>query len=238
MTSTSLVAELVRRVGGDAVEVDSLIGIDLAPNTLERTGPVESLLVASDLVVVLGLGQEAVLADSLARALEEGVHVCELATGLPPDLLLPRIDDPDQSDPQVWLDPLVWKEATRPIEEALIKLRPLAAERWRRSAHAVRFELDETARLMKQLADTGLPIGPEPIRTAQPGLRYLARVAGLELEVVDAATLRPPDELDTLPLDLLRAPGIMAVATVHEHDLGTVEGLRAYALDLMLKKRP
>lgn len=238
VTSTPLIAELVRRVGGSGVEVDSLTGIDEPATALQRTGPIESQLVASDLVVVLGFGQEAALAESLARATQEGTLVCELAAGLPSDQLLPRLDDPSSTDPHVWLDPLLWKEATLPIEAALTKLRPLVAEQWRRSGHAVRFELEETARLMKRLAETELPIEPGPIRTTQPGLRYLARAVGLELEVVsDPAALPPKDELETLPLDLLRAPGVTAIATIHEHDLGTVDGLRAYALDLMLKRR-
>jgi hypothetical protein len=34
----------------------------------------------------------------------------------------------------------------------------------------------------------------------------------------------------------LRAPGTKAVSGMHEHDLGSLDGLRAYALDLLLRR--
>lgn len=237
VASTPMVGELVRRVGGGGVEVEELVPVGAGQSTLERTGPNESRMVAADLVVVLGFGQEAVLAPSLARAVEEGAVVCELGAGIPKEKLLPRVDDPLLSDPHIWLDPRTWLEATRPIEEALASLRPVWASELRSRAHAVRFDLEESAQAIERLAQSGLPTDPTPLRTSQPGLRYLARLAGVALEVVPASDQASgKDELETLPLDLLRAPGVKAVGTLREHDLGTVEGLRAHALDLLLRR--
>lgn len=238
VVSTPLVAELVRRVGGGGVEVEVLVPVGQPPSSLQRTGPIESRLIAAELVVVLGLGQEAVLAPSLARAAEAGAVVCELASGVSKARLLPRVDDPTQFDPHIWLDPAAWMEATRPIEEALARLRPGWAGEWRDRAHAVRFELEDTIQLTHRLAQASLPPEPRTVRTSQPGVRYLARTAGFAIEVVsDPDELTRQDELETLPLDQLREPGSVAVASVHEHDLGTVEGLRAYALDLLLQRQ-
>lgn len=237
VASTPMVAELVRRVGGGGVEVEVLVPVEARLSTLERTGPNESRLVAADLVVVLGFGQEDVLAPSLVRAREEGAVVCELAEGVPKEKLFPRVDDPAQSDPHIWLDPGIWMEATRPIEEALVALRPVWGAELRSRAHAARFDLGETGQAIERLAHSGLPTDPTPVRTRQAGLRYLARLAGVSLEVVGDTEGAPrKDELETLPLDMLRAPGFKAVGMLREHDLGTVEGLRAHALDLLLKR--
>jgi manganese/zinc/iron transport system substrate-binding protein len=239
IASTPLVAELVEKVGGPGVEVEVLVDVDQPPASLRRTGPIESRLVAAELVVLLGFGQEAVLAPSLARAAEAGAVICELGAGVPADRLFPRIDDPGQSDPHIWLDPALWAEATRPLVESLAGLRPAWAEEWRSRAHAVRFDLDETARALQRLANTGLPTDPQPLRTNRGGLRYLARAAGLPLEVVSGPEApAQKDELESFALDQLRAPGVVAVAGAQEHDLSTVDGLRAYALDLMQQRRP
>ena len=163
--------------------------------------------------------------------------MCELSACVPKETLFPRLDDPSKSDPHIWLDPGIWLEATRPIEEALASMRPVWAAELRNRAHAVRFDLGETLRSIEQLAHSGLPTDPMPVRTGQPGLRYLARLAGVGLEVVTDPEGAPrKDELEALPLDMLRAPGFKAVGMLREHDLGTVEGLRAHALDLLLKR--
>jgi manganese/zinc/iron transport system substrate-binding protein len=235
VASTPIVAELVREVGGGGVEVVVVVPVDQPISSLERTGPVESELIAADLVVLLGFGQEAVLAPSLARAVEAGAVVCELASGVSKEMIFSQPDDPAQVDPHIWLDPRVWSQAVRPIEDALAGLRPEWAAEWRNRAHAARFDLEETAAAIEHLARAGLPPEAPACRTTKAGLRYLARAAGVPLELVtDPAGLPRHDELDKLPLDRLRAPGTKAVSGMHEHDLGTVDGLRAYALNLLL----
>ena len=235
VASTPVVAELVREVGGGGVEVVVLLPVDQPMASLERTGPVESELIGADLVVLLGFGQEAVLAPSVARAAEAGAVVCELASGVPKETLFSLPDDPERVDPHIWLDPRTWREAVRPIEDALAGLRPEWAADWRSRAHAVRFDLEETAAAIERLAGAGLPPDAPASRTTQPGLRYLARAAGVPLELVtDPAGMPRPDELEKLPLDRLRAPGTKAVSGMHEHDLSTLDGLRRYALDLLL----
>ena len=237
VASTPVVAELVREVGGGGVEVVVLLPVDESMSSLERTGPIESELIAADLVVLLGFGQEAVLAPSLTRATEAGAVVCELASGVSKESLFYRQDDPAQVDPHVWLDPRTWSEAVRPIEDALAGLRPEWAAEWRNRAHAVRFDLEETATAIERLARAGLPPDAPACRTTQSGLRYLARAAGVPLELVtDPAEVPLPDDLEKLPLDRLRAPGTKAVSGMHEHDLGTIGGLRSYALDRLLDR--
>jgi len=238
VVSTPLLAELVQQVGGGGVEVEVLVPVDEPPSSLRRTGPTESRLIAADLVVLLGFGQEAVLAPSLERAAAEGAVVCELGPTLPADRLFPRPDDPAQTDPHIWLDPALWSLATRPVEEALAALRPLWAVEIRKRAHAVRFELEEAERELQRVAQSMLAPEPRPVRVSKPGLRYLARVAGVATEPVGTdAPVVDKDDLEKLALDLLRPPGTRVVANVSEHDLGTVEGLRAYALDLLMMRQ-
>jgi|GEM_PF-2630946 len=235
VASTPMVAELVRRVGAEAVEVEVLVPAGEAPSSLRRTGPVEARLITAELAVILGLGQEEVIAPSLARAVEAGTVVCELGAGLSREELFMLPDDPERVDPHIWLDPGLWMQATRPIEESLSALRPVWAGEFRKRAHAVRFELEEAGRLLRRNAQTTLTLDPRPLRTSRAELRYLARAAGVALKVDPSAASK--DDLETVAFDVLRPPGTKVVANVREHDLGTVEGLRDYTLDLMLLRR-
>jgi ABC-type Zn uptake system ZnuABC Zn-binding protein ZnuA len=246
VVSTAIVAELVRDVGGDGVEVVVLLPAGEPMGALERTGPVEMELMLADLVVVLGFGQEAVLAPSLARAAEAGAVICELAAGVPEDLLLARPEDPAQPDPHVWLDPRTWREAIGPIEDALTRLRPEAEAEWRRRAHLARFHLDESSLALERVARDGLPPEAGATWTRQSGLRYLARAAGVPLRpAVDPAVdpdqalteaVVKDDDLERLPLDCLQVPGQSVISGMQEYDLATLDGLRGHALDLLLRR--
>lgn len=237
VVANPIVADLVREVGGGGVEIDVLQPPDEPLTALKRTGPAESRLVAADLIVLLGFGQEAVLEPSLARAVEAGAVVCELASGIPKDRLFPLPSDPTQLDPSVWLDPGLWREAVSPLEKALAAMRPEWADEWRSRAHAVRFELDESRRALEKLARIAVPAETGPARTGQSSLRYVARAAGVPLEMATESAPAPAkDELESLRLDRLRPPGTKAIAGVNEHDLGTLDGLRSYALELLLKR--
>ena len=237
VASNPIVADLVKSVGGGGVEIEVLQPPDEPLSALKRTGPAESHLVAAELIVLLGFGQEAVLQPSLARAAEAGAVVCELSSGIPRDRLFALPSDPSQPDPAVWLEPGLWREAVKPIENALAGLRPEWAEEWRSRAHTVRFSLDEATRSMQGLAQITLPAEAGPARTRQSSLRYVARAAGVPLEMATEAAPAPvKDELESFRLDCLRAPGTKAIAGVHDHDLGTLDGLRFYALELLLKR--
>jgi len=237
VVSNPIIADLVREVGGGGVEIDVLQPPGEPLTALKRTGPAESRLVAADLIVLLGFGQEAVLEPSLARAVEAGAVVCELESGIPKDRLVSLPSDPTKPDLAIWLDPGLWREAVEPIENALAAMRPEWADEWRTRAHAVRFHLDESSRSLQELARIVLPAETDPARTGQSSLRYVARAAGVPLEMAtDSAPAPGKDELESLRLDCLRPPGTKAIAGVHEHDLGTLDGLRSYALELLLKR--
>jgi manganese/zinc/iron transport system substrate-binding protein len=117
--TTTIVADLVREVAGDRVDVDCLMAAGIDPHSYRATPRDADRLAAADLVVANGLRLEGKLADLLDR-LAARVLVVAVAERLPRDRLLEA--GPDLFDPHVWFDAALWARCAEPVAEALADL--------------------------------------------------------------------------------------------------------------------
>ena len=114
VTTTTIVADLVRQVGGDRVVVECLLGAGIDPHSYKATPRDADRLLRADLVVSSGLHLEGRLADLLAR-LADRVPVLAVADRLPPRLLICH----DADDPEVPFADAGRLAAVRPDAELL-----------------------------------------------------------------------------------------------------------------------
>lgn len=240
VATTPILAALVSSVAGELATVSSLAPFGAPVDKIGRTGPIESQLTAADVVVTLGLGLEARLEKSLQNAGEAGAMLCELAGAFPPESLFPRVEaggGAAGADPHVWLDPLLWSGALRPIEEMLLQLRPSQAGDVAKRVNILKYEFSEMEKELHRRVERASVPRDTPVATANAAVRYLGRAAGMPVTLTDAVSLRDDDALEKLPLGNLFPPDaekVMARGTLH--DLSTLAGLRLYALDLMLNR--
>lgn len=233
MTTNLLVAELARRVAGDAAEVGCLLEPGGGAGMLRRSGPVEAAVLTSDLVVRLGLGTEEALERTFERAAESGVRVCELGPAFPPERLHPHPKAEGRPDPQVWMNPVLWAAAIDPLVAALSEAQPERAAEIETRGNVARFELQ---RLQEATEETirFIPEAGRQIITGNSGLRYLGDAAGVAVRLGEPRVVTTTErELEGLRLDTLQPAGTLAVAHTASRDLGTYPGLVQYAADLL-----
>lgn len=240
VATTPILAALVSSVAGELATVSSMVPFGAPVDKIERTGPIESQLTAADVVVTLGLGLEAKLEKSLQNAGEAGAVLCELAGAFPAESLFPRAEAGGSAagaDPHVWLDPLLWGRAIRPIEEMLRQLRPSQAGDVAKRVNILNYEFSEMEKELRRRVElASLPLDT-PLATTNAAVRYLGRAAGVPVMLADTVDSREDATLEKLPLGNLFPPDaekVMARGTLH--DLSTLGGLRLYALDLMLNR--
>ncbi len=135
LATTTVVADLVRQVAGDRVEVDCLMAPGIDPHSYRPTPADADRLARADLVVASGLQLEGRLAALLER-LGTRRPVLSVGNWLPRDRLLAATDD--LFDPHVWFDAGLWSLCPPLVAEALATLDPAgaAAYRERAAAHA------------------------------------------------------------------------------------------------------
>lgn len=177
VATTTIVADLVRQIAADRVEVESLMGAGIDPHSYRPTPRDADRLARADLIVASGLHLEGKLAELLERigrrkpvvfaaeAVAEASRL-EAAAGIP--------------DPHVWFDLSLWTAGIDPTVAALGELVPdeapdfaAAGERYRAALLAAH---DET---LARIA--AIPAEQRVLITAHDAFRYFGRAYGIEV---------------------------------------------------------
>jgi zinc transport system substrate-binding protein len=196
------VAWAAEQIGADRVAVTDLTPPGVEPHDLELSTPQVDDLLDADLAVVLGGGFQPAVEDAAEQ--RDG----------PTLTLLDRLPRRGlrESDPHVWLDPVLMIETVDAVELALIDADPQGADAYRRRAATTRARLtrlDEAYRT--GLADCQRRL----LVTAHEAFGYLADRYGLRQEGV--AGISPEAEPDPRRLaelaDLARDQGVIVIFT-------------------------
>ena len=99
-----MIADAARRVGGELVEVRSLMGSGIDPHSYRQTRSDIVALTRADLVLWHGLYLEAQM-ERFFEDLGRKRAVVAVADALPKDDLLSHPDYEGRYDPHVWMDP-------------------------------------------------------------------------------------------------------------------------------------
>ena len=130
VTTTGMIADLVRSIGGDAVVIKNLVGVGVDPHLYKPTRDDITEILSSQIVFFNGLHLEGRMGEILERASEDRPTIAVGETIPKDDLLFPDGID-NYPDPHLWLSPRVWGMCSESILDGLIGLRPEASELFR-----------------------------------------------------------------------------------------------------------
>lgn len=221
MATTTIVGDVVRQVGGQAVAVTTLLPVGADPHTFQPT-PREVAQVADARVIFAnGAGLEEFLKPMLENA-GGGAQVISLSDGI--QLLQagdesgepahPGEDDHSAGDPHTWFDPqnvILW---TQVIEKKLGELDPSDAATYTANAQAYRAELRGLDEWIQSQVEQ-LPAENRKLVTDHTSFTYFAARYGFEQvgALVPAySTLAQPSAQELAALEeSIRSLGVKAV---------------------------
>jgi len=177
VATTTVVADLVRQVGGPQVAVESLMAEGVDPHSYRATPRDADRLFRADLVVANGLHLEGKLAELLTR-LGRRRPVVAVGDALAEADLLPIGNG--LFDPHIWFDAALWSRCPAVVAEALGRVDRANAEGYhqRAAAYAERLRtLDATVRA----SVSNIPPAKRVMITAHDAFRYFGRAYGLEV---------------------------------------------------------
>lgn len=177
VASFTILADMVRSVGGDKVEVTSLVGPNGDPHTFEPTPTDARTLKSADIVFVNGLGLEGWMERLIAASGYQG-HPVVASDGI----TTLKMDE----DGRQILDPHAWNSAAngivyiKDIAKALAAADPEDAKTFAANADAYAAKLAELDTEAKtEVAE--LPSGRRKILTTHDALGYFAKAYGVEI---------------------------------------------------------
>ncbi|SHH41931.1 metal ABC transporter solute-binding protein, Zn/Mn family [Cognatishimia maritima] len=179
VATTGMIADAVRQVGGDLVDVRGLMGPGVDPHAYRQTRTDIVAMTRADLVLWHGLYLEAQMEDFF-HDLEGKRRVIAVAEGLPKEVLKGHDDYADKFDPHVWMDPELWAQVVTEVRDTLIETRPEDAAIFEANAAA---HLEEISRL-SEYAQTAMVTVPEEARvllTAHDAFGYFGTAYGFEV---------------------------------------------------------
>ncbi len=238
VATTSIVADAVRAVGGERVEVITLMGPGVDPHLYKASEGDILRLASADVVFINGLHLEGKMGEVLRRV---GQRVPTVAVAEAIDLTLLRRPPEFEGvyDPHVWFDVRLWMIAVTAIRDALIEFDPAHAAGYR--ANTERY-LAELAVLDAWIRQEVARIPPERrvLVTAHDAFGYFARAHGFEvwsLQGVSTATEAGIADVQRLAERIVarRIPAIFVETSVPPRFIEAVrEAVRARGFEVAL----
>lgn len=218
VVSTTVIADWVTQVGGDAVQLTTLVPPGSDAHTLQLSPGKVRAIADAGLIVINGAGLEA----GFEQALEENASVDPL--DLSQAIKLGAGQNEDRVDPHFWLDASLAAEAIRAIAAALQDRLPQQAAAIEERRDAYLSELAATdAELLTSLA--ALSDERRRLVTLHNAYGYFARRYGLEIVgfVVEGPGEEPSAEDIAALVDEIRRRGIPRIYTEDQFTARIVE---------------
>jgi manganese/zinc/iron transport system substrate-binding protein len=212
VATTTMVADLVRQIGGERIEVDGLMGPGVDPHLYKANAQDVVRLQRADVVFYNGLILEGKMGDLLTRIARAKGGVYALSESLPEELLLSPAEFAGHHDPHVWLDVSLWARCVDTVEEGLTTKDPAGAAYYADRAAAVRTSLAELhAWALAKAAE--LPREKRILITSHDAFNYFGRAYGFEvvgLQGISTVTEAGLADMARM-VDLIRARAARAI---------------------------
>lgn len=227
VASTSVLADLVRNVGGDLVTVSSLVPKNGDVHTFAAR-PSDILSVANArLLIMNGLGLDDWLERTIANASAAGTPLIKLGVDLPGVTLLPG-EDPQDQNPHLWMDVTYAELYVDRIATALASVDTAHAADYRRQAADYRDRLATLdAEIRTQIAT--IPAANRRVVMFHDAFPYYARAYGITIVgvAVPAPGQDPSAGYTSQLVDAIHSANVRAIFSESQFPAKLVEQLAA-----------
>lgn len=179
VTTTGMIADAVRNVGGEHVNVTGLMGPGIDPHLYRPTASDVNRLDGADIIFFNGLELEGRMTDIFERlaSMKPTVAVSE---NIPQDQLLASQQYENAHDPHIWFDVSLWKSVVEVIAAELSEHDPDNADIYAANAAAYLEELDDLDAYVFEQVET-IPESSRVLITAHDAFGYFGQRYGIEV---------------------------------------------------------
>ena len=212
VATTGMVADLVRRTGGERVEVRQLMGPGVDPHLYKPTAADASRLAKADAIFYNGLNLEGRLGDLFARLAGQGVKVFAVSESVPESRLLSPEDSEGFYDPHIWLDASLWAEAVPAVVTGLSAADPDGAPVYRANGEKLAAELRALDAWCREQAEV-VPEGQRILVTSHDAFNYFGRAYGFRVIALQGISTVSETSLSDMAglVDFLREQKVPAI---------------------------
>ena len=181
VTTTAMIADIVKNVAGDRANVRALMGPGVDPHLYRASRGDIAAMLEADVVFYNGLNLEGRMGDAFVKVAGSGRPVFAVTELLDETYLMEPENFGGHYDPHVWMDPNGWIKATEVVIAKLSEFDSPGTETYRSNGERFIAELKR----LDGYARTTLATIPQQQRvlvTAHDAFNYFARAYGLEVQ--------------------------------------------------------
>lgn len=172
LSTTAMIEDIVRQVGGEKIKSMTLITGQLDPHTYQLVKGDDEKIAAADIIFFNGLGLEH--GPSLQRFLGESqkaIGLGDIIKSTHPDLILSQ---DGQLDPHIWMDISIWKLTVEIIASELAKQNPQGAQYFQANSLRIMKQMEEENNEIFQLLQL-LPPEKRYLVTSHDAFNYFTK---------------------------------------------------------------
>ncbi|SHJ60785.1 manganese/zinc/iron transport system substrate-binding protein [Ruegeria lacuscaerulensis ITI-1157] len=231
VATTGMIADTVRQIGGDQVEVKSLMGPGVDPHAYRQTRSDIVAMTRADLVLWHGLYLEAQMEDFF-HDLGRKRPVVAVAEGVDKSKLRAHDDYADKYDPHLWMSPVLWRDVVIEVQQALTEARPEAAGLFAANTRAFLDRIDRLHAYGQQVL-AQVPVDKRLLVTAHDAFGYFGAEYGFEVTGIQGISTQSEAGLSRIRelVDLLverQVSGVFVESSVSDRSVrALIEGAAA-----------
>ncbi len=179
VATTGMIGDLVANIGGERVQVTTLMGPGVDPHLYKASEGDVGRLTGADIIFYNGLHLEGKMAEVLER-LGASVPTMAVAEALDEERLLTPSEFRGAHDPHVWFDVSQWADIAAGVRDRLLELDPEHAQTYRQNAAAYIEQLEALHSEVLRKAEL-IPAEQRILVTAHDAFNYFGRAYGFEV---------------------------------------------------------
>jgi manganese/zinc/iron transport system substrate-binding protein len=180
VTTTSIITDLVERVGGERVEVEGLMGPGVDPHLYKASEGDVRRMGQADVIFYNGLHLEGKMTEVFEQMEQRQIPTFALANGLNPTQYRASANFPGNYDPHLWFDVQHWQAVARYVANTLSTLDPAHQETYQSHARTYLAELDSLDAWVRAQIAT-LPPERRVLITSHDAFGYFGEAYGVEV---------------------------------------------------------
>ncbi|MEM8670608.1 MAG: zinc ABC transporter substrate-binding protein [Planctomycetota bacterium] len=238
VATIGMVADIVREVGGEHVEVSQICGPGVDPHLYKATRDDVAMLSSTDMVFYSGLMLEGKMSDTLIK-MAQSRPVVPVTSAIDDSKLLEPPEFEGHFDPHVWNDVSAWSAGVQAVETALAEFDPTHASEFAENAKAYVAKLDELHKYGVEALAT-IPESSRVLVTSHDAFNYMGKAYGLEVEGVQGISTESEAGLKRIAelVDMLVEKDVKAVfieSSVPRKSIDSlIEGAKAKGHDVIV----
>jgi manganese/zinc/iron transport system substrate-binding protein len=180
VTTTSMITDLVKNIGGEYINLQGLMGSGVDPHLYKASEGDVSKLSEADIIFYNGLHLEGKLVEVFEKMGQQNKKTIALSDALDENTLIGSEFFASNYDPHIWFNVDYWKEATKFVVKQLSEALPEHQAVFKTNGEAYLNKLEALKTNLNKIIET-LPKEKRVLVTAHDAFNYFGKSFGFEV---------------------------------------------------------